>query len=194
MEWLETLGQVVSGGALGTIGGIFTKWMDGRHELAMEKIKADERQKERDHDLETMKFEATSAENLAIIKANGEERVADISGMVASINAEAKGATWSKGWADKLSGAWACVIAFLLGLVDVVRGSIRPWIVASLTLFMMWFMKVSLNKIPDHQATELFIGYIGKVLDMTIFLWGVSVGWYFSSRPQNRNGMALKSY
>ncbi len=194
MEWVSTAMELISGGAFGALGGIFTKWLEGRQELKKLELEADERQKERDHDLATMQFEATSAERLAIVKANGEERIADLGAMAESIKAEAKGATWSKGWADKVSGFWAGIIAFLLGTVDVIRGLIRPGITTALTVFVIWFVAISLDKIPDGQANELFIQYLGKVIDMAMFLWGVSVGWYFSSRPQNRGGMSLKSY
>lgn len=185
MEWLASIfsggTSAIFGGVLGAIGGVFQKWMDYRQQIKLAELQSIERNKERTHDLAVMDREAVQAEKLAVIKTDGEIRVADLSALQESIKNEGAGATWSSAWAGKLSGLWANIAGMCLVVVDMVRGLTRPGITLGLVLLVA-YMFVRVSEISGNMTQEQAFEICQDITNMTLFLAATAVSWWFGSR------------
>ena len=193
MEILATLGSLLTGGAAGGLIGLLGTWLRGReereakridhaHQLEMRRIDLEEMSREADLHLRQTQAEidgqkAKAAGELAIA-----QEVAAGQAQVASYAADR--ATYSAGWAGKLKGAWGGVIAFLLALVDVARGLIRPiltvYLVMVLTAISLHLYRLSvIQTVQSEQAWALLAQVVGDIA----FLTSTAVTWWFGSRP-----------
>lgn len=189
---LDAILGVATSGTSGIIGGVFggllswaKGWQENRHELKLIELQLQEKSKDREHDLAVMDREATSAEKLALIRSEGELNVAEMSAMAEAIKAEARGATWSKGVIGTLSGFWASLAGFLLTLVDVVRGLIRPvltlYLVGLVTAIFLRVWSQSTGFDADQNFTLII-----RIVDMVLFLTCTAVGFWFGSRGTSK--------
>lgn len=189
---LNGAGVAATGGVSAILGGVFggvlswfKGWQEDRHEAKMVELKMQDKALDRQHELACMDREAESAERLALIRSEGEQSVAELSALEQAIKAEARGATWSKAALGNLQGFWAGLVAFLLAMVDVVRGLTRPVITAYLVglvtvMFVQLMTKVT--GIDSNQAFTLVL----RIVDMVLFLTCTAVGFWFGSRGTSR--------
>ncbi|MEW6488621.1 MAG: hypothetical protein AB1578_12015 [Thermodesulfobacteriota bacterium] len=174
--------SAVAGGLFGTVGSLAKGWLEARHEKQMAELRMQERDADRSHELAVMDREAEHAAHLASIEAAKEERVADLGALQTSLLQEAQGATWSAPWAARLGGFWAGLVGVGLGLVDIVRGLMRPLITTyllGLTTALTVRVFGQMGGLDDAHAFDLLL----KIVDMVLFLSCTSVGWWFGSRP-----------
>lgn len=188
-------GAVASGGLsaiFGGITGLVGVWIRQRYELKkaehdfeLEKIRIADRKNERAHDLVVLQKEADTAEQRAKATYRENELMGDIKGFLASIKSDqAKYAT-----ADVLKsmtdGKLKSAVVFLLALVDVCRGMTRPvitWLSAYLVASVWWKVSGKLfAKIAEDKGASLLLAT--QSLNMIFYVAGMSIGWWFGSRP-----------
>lgn len=186
------------GSIFGGVLGIFKGWQEHKHQLAIMELQSKERIADRTHELSVLDKEADRAIQVSTIEANQLIATGDQKALAASIYAENKGATWSAGWRDKLTGSvggfFAGIIAVSLGLVDVIRGLFRP-VAASFLMGVTTKMYLdlaarvgALDSMTSDQAFALYMQIVGMIL----FLTGTAVGWYFAARPTSQIGRNQK--
>lgn len=174
--------SAVVGGLFGTFGSLFKGWLESRHERNMASLRAAERAADRSHELAVMDREAQHATALATVQAAQVERVADLETLQTSLLEEARGATWSAPWAQRLSGWWAGLVGLGLGAVDMVRGLMRPLITVYLIGLTTALALRILGQSAGLDAPQAF-DLLLKITDMVLFLTCTAVGWWFGSRP-----------
>lgn len=189
---LDAILGVATSGTSGIIGGLFggalswaKGWQDNRHEVKLIELQLQEKARDREHDLAVMDREAESAASLAQIRSEGEQSLAEMNAMSDAIKAEMAGATWSKDTIGTLSGVWASLAGFLLTLVDVVRGLIRPL----LTLYLVGLVTAIFLRVWSQSTgfdAEQNFTLIIRIVDMVLFLTCTAVGFWFGSRGLSR--------
>lgn len=186
---------LASGGLSAFFGGIVGlagSWVRQRFELkkaeldlTRDKIQADDRNRERIHELAILDKEADTAERRAKIQLEETSLKGTLDNIIESIKADR--ATYSTGALDKMpDGFFKGLSIFLLVVVDFCRGMTRPaitWISTYLVVSVWWKVSGSLfEKIAEDKSTATAIAY--RSLDMIFFVAGMSIGWWFGSRPQ----------
>lgn len=137
MDFLgDVIGVVASGGfgaIFGGITGLVGTWLKSKHERDMLKIKLEEKQKDREHDLAVMKMEGENAIAVAEIQRQEADDVASAAALQASYKMEpkryAEGMTFPDNWYGRILKA---LVTFLMFCLDFFRGVMRP----GLTLYM----------------------------------------------------------
>jgi len=94
-------------------------------------------------------------------------------------------ATYSEKIVDKMGGG-AAVVGFLLALVDVIRGLVRP----AITLYFVYFVaklwadvKVDILAKIKTVGETMGVMLTVRVVDAALFLALTAVGWWFGTRP-----------
>ena len=197
----ETLLSFLTGGGSSLITGVITSVGGGiigllgakgrqKHDLDMKKVDIsgkvldnEDKALERSHELLIMDSEAKYANEIALIRKEEAKEAGSMKLMLESFKNDS--AKYSKGWANKMSSGWAGFIGVMLGLIDVMRGSVRPvitYVCGYLLLDLWWTVKLHLIvKIADD---PVFRNYFAMtVVDMTLFIISMSIGWWFGSRP-----------
>ena len=178
--------SALAGGVTGFIGGIFRQ----RHDRKMKEIELKEKQieiaendKDRQFQLDVMDKEAENAEKIAKIQFDEKKFTGDMNALMASIKADQ--ASYSKAWAEKVSPGMANIIGLGLGIVDTIRGLIRPGITLYLVYLMADIWKSAKASLLSKIATDekFAAAFSLRVTDMIMYLTGLSVGWWFGSRP-----------
>ena len=176
MDILGLLGSVVSGGVTGVLGSALTgvieyknKQLQFKHDLEMEKAAR-----------ETMEAEWAQRTKVAQIEGDTQKDVAASQAFQTSILADK--ATYSTGIAfDKLKGGW--IYAFLMVLVDFLRGIIRP-LSTILFITMTFVMYASLKGKVDAAGTDpkALMVLFDQVVTVILYLATTTVCWWFGAR------------
>jgi len=198
MEWVTSIftggASAIFGGVLGTIGGIFTKWMDHKNKMEEMELESKERAADRAHDLACIAAETEKATKIANLQAEKEmdlartnaaaqQMLAEFTTLNKAIDAEAAGATWSTAWASKLSGAWAGLAGMMMVIVDMVRGLTRP----GLTLYLVILVTIMYNSMVQKATVltaEQSFQVCNSIVNMALFLASSAVSFWFGSRGQ----------
>lgn len=190
---LETL----FGGVTGLIGTLAGGW------FKLKQAKLDMEIKKQDHNFELQKIEKETESMIAETKANIRMTESKIEGEVelrdADIYAlsqkEGNKSLFSNKWIDGLlsiTGWWriitlpiASLIAILFGVVDFIRGLVRPVLtlyLVAVTTWVTWMawqiMQIDGIALTNIQATEIFKDIISTVTYLTIS----AVLWWFGDR------------
>lgn len=188
--------ETILGGVTGLIGNIVTGWMNyktmkakNEHEVAMLKAES-----------EAMKLEAEMNIKITEAKIQGEVELADTQ---AYIESQKSGQTryFSDRWVDKLLSVdgkvskWfalpaAILIAFMFGIVDWLRGFMRPALTLYLTgmstviTYMAWdiMQKYGMEQMSVDQA----LGVYNNVITIIIYLTVSCVTWWFGDRRMEK--------
>jgi len=187
------------GGIIGLAGSVFQHFLkvkekkaDQAHELAM-----------RQEDRKDMVEESRLRVKEATVKVEGQAKIANIEMLAEELQAEEANvgrsydndkAAYSK-WSG-LTGAWGAFAKFMLAMVDVVRGFIRPaittWGVCTLT-WLAYSITQALGGLPalvekdPAQAWSMLL----TVVNAIVFIATTSGVWWFGSRKirtQSGNG------
>lgn len=171
---LDSILSVAAGGVTGLLGsvvaavsGFVTTRQRNAHDLEMRKL-----------DLEMMDREAKYRADLAQVESEARVSVAESEALAASYAADR--ATYAT------AAGGNSVLAMLLGLVDFVRGLVRP----ALTLYLVWLVwdlrsevRDILERIGlDSLQTPAAMGIYGDVADMILYLASTCVAWWFGTR------------
>lgn len=188
--------ETILGGVTGLIGNVVTGWMNyktmkakNEHEVAMLKAES-----------EAMKLEAEMNIKITEAKIQGEVELADTQ---AYIESQKSGQTryFSDRWVDKLLSVdgkvskWfalpaAILIAFMFGIVDWLRGFMRPALTIYLTgmstviTYMAWeiMQKYGMEQMSVDQA----LGVYNNVITIIIYLTVSCVTWWFGDRRMEK--------
>ena len=172
--------SAIGGGIIGGIASIFRL----RHDFKMEKLKIEDRDKERENNIVVQKLEIAGAEKMKKLKMDELVTTKDFEGLITSVKSDM--AAYSKAFADKMSPWAANIVGVMLGFVDFCRGMIRPGIAVYSVYFMfnkIWRLipqsawDAVFNK-PEIAATMAM-----ATLNACIFMSTTAVAWWFGSRP-----------
>lgn len=189
-EIVGIVGTAASGGLLGLAGtGIqaLLKYFEVREErkteIALRELDIKEIEAERllaiqQAEIDLNKIREQSAGDLAIM----EERVA---GEVMTASYDADRASYSHESVQYLTGFWKNLAGFLLAVVDVVRGMMRPLItlytLGLLTAIGWLTYRATKGAIPEMPTLWL------EIVQAVILLSTTSVTWWFGSRQLRRH-------
>lgn len=184
---------ILSGGATGLLGLLLQKWSEHKkqqHDLEVLKVN-------HANAIELRKLDLEAQERIANRTAEAQERVAELEALSRETEAqersfqashEADKATYTPMAAvDRMAGSksrWVRfvggLVTLLLGLVDVLRGSIRPgvtiYVLVLLTLLVVWVQDMYARSqlvLTPAQTQELAMQIIGTVtyLCTTVTVW-----------------------
>jgi len=185
----------VSTGGLSTIaGGLFGfvgSWLQKKQELEVLKLQYADKKSEREHEFQTMQYEASSEQELerikgAIAKELAEERTKMVETSAEYSALEKSYSNDKRSWSNnvKLTGLWRNLGNFTLICVDVFRGIIRPAITTYAMFFLTYmFIKFqgSITKLTQDQIFQLLL----CVMNASLFITTKSVVWWYGSRGKN---------
>lgn len=183
--------SAAGGGLIGLLGTALKQWQERK-----------EREAERAHqirmreaDLQEMRAEADLRLRQTEAEFEGRKAVADIEAQAArDVAAEATRqasyghdkATYAGSWAGRLlKGFWGALAGFLLVLVDVARGVIRPATTVYLLVIisvMAWQLHVlvqTFGAVTPEQAWPLYM----RVVDAIVFMTMTALTWWFGASP-----------
>lgn len=172
------ISTLISGGLIGVIGSIFTnifdffkKRQDNKQEIELRRL-----------DIQMMDKEYQSRERIASINMETEmEKSADA---ILTASYAADRATYAN--KSKLGP----VSNFLMVLVDLIRGLVRP----VMTAYMVWevhHMRGTVEQIIattglDAMTAPVAMDIYQMIVDMTLFLAAASFTWWFGTRLKNQ--------
>lgn len=184
----ELIGQgllaIVSGGATGLLGIVFQRIFDHwKNKQELDKLKAQHEHERgmRKLDAEIMAQEWAARTKVAEVEAAGREAVADSQAFAASFALE------PKLYSEKVKPGK--VAGFMLVLVDVIRGIVRP----GLTLYLAWIatslyeQNRALVAVLDLQTdTTKILGIYEQIVVTLLYLFTTCVLWYFGTRNRQQ--------
>ena len=176
---LESLGAILSGGVTGLIGSAITSYTDLKkqkmllaHKEVMERLSFD-----------MMKLEAESKIKVVEVETEGKISVADAQLLAESYKADR--ATYST------EGKRNVVVEFLLGLVDVCRGSVRPLLTYYFTvLISIQFFRFFSSYSELNTSPEVLGEMLNKITITILYVGTTVVLWWFGTRNKlfDKNG------
>ena len=183
---LSALGGVATGligNLLTSVTGYFTQRQKNKHDVAMHQYALEERKQEAALEIQVDKNHT-----------DGELAIAETQGFNALLK-EANKASLDSGILKKLfENPWTMLfgvlIAFLLGLVDVVKAVIRPALTIYLVALTTYLTQTSIDIISIHdellstaEAKAIFMMVLEIILYLTISI----VTWWFGDRRTAKN-------
>jgi hypothetical protein len=198
---LAILGTIISsvlgGGATGLLGVFVQRFFDMKNksqDIDIIKLNHSNAIDLKRVDMEAAKDKYEANKNIAVVEANSREAVALEERLAKEFDAEQKSVQESMR-TDKSSyytGPSTGFIGFLLGIVDFIRGLVRPlltaYLVGLLTYVFWWTQgvvaKMGVQQFTQAEAKDLVMQITGAV----IYLATVSVVWWFGTRPPKKSG------
>lgn len=184
---LDLIGALVSsilaGGATGLVGVAIQRWADYKNkqlDLQLEKQRGDLELAKRDKDAVIMEKEWA-----------GRTRVAEVEGAAAMDTAESQAfaasfqhdkATYSDGVLDKLRGWWGQLLRFLLGLVDVIRGIVRPGLTIYLCVITTMIYDDAQRRMGSDLTAAQALELVKMIVATVLYLTTTCVLWWFGTR------------
>lgn len=169
---LSVLTSALSGGFIGTVGSLASKWLEGKQKKEQEEISLNKLREQNAHEKAMVQMQLEGQKNIKLIEAEEAWHTADFNALAKSL--EADSATYSKVDVSKAS-PW-------LVAVDFVRGMMRPLITGSLVAYCVW---MSFYIFADYGAeldkTQM-AATVFAVIDSMSALTGLAVSWWFGSR------------
>lgn len=169
---LDTILDIATSGGFGAITGLFGGYLQKKHELKLEALRAQTRREDREANLEEMKIE-----NSHVLEVEDKKiEVAEAEGAVAVEKLE------TKGFVESIKNQ---AISTGITFVDGVRGLMRP-IITSYLLLIATIITINLHTLVGGleggmtraTAEELYV----HIIHQLIFLTVTAVSWWFASR------------
>ena len=176
------LSAILSGGATGLIGVAIQRFADYKNKMAdLEKMKIQHEHERglRELDAKIMEQEWAGRTKVAQVEAAGAEAVADAQAFAASFQLE------PKLYSEKVKPGK--VGGFLLILLDVLRGVVRP----GLTLYLCWIATVmyeqsrAIMAVGDISAVSLLDTH-KQLVSTLLYLFTTCVLWWFGTRNKGQ--------
>ena len=179
---LGLLGSVFSGGATGLLGVVAQRFADYKNrqlEMALEKQRGETEIAKRKADQEIMATEYAGKLKVAQEEGATARDVAESKAFEASVLREP----------ERYSAAGSATAGqnWLLVLLDVLRGSVRPLLtiyLCALTTY-VWFQVRTLVATEDLQPQDV-LGIWTKVVDTILYLFTTCTLWYFGTRNKQQ--------
>jgi len=186
--------ETILGGLTGLVGSVVTSIMNyktmkakNEHELAMIQAQT-----------AAMKAEAEAQIQVTKAQIEGAVELADAQSYMASQrsgNEVLFGENWvdkllaTTGWLSWIAGPVACIVAFLFGLVDWLRGLMRPLMTAYLVGMSTYITYLAWNIVQKYgqgmtsgEATAIYRSVIEVILYLTVSC----VTWWFGDRTMSK--------
>lgn len=184
MGIIEFLSSAAFGGITGLVGGLVNRVADyfttkelHKHEQTM-----------LDKNTEYLRIETERDVQVAREESNRVREQSDAQLMEASFKADQAtyfSPTLASGLPDWIQG----VAAFLMALVDFVRGMTRPGLTLYLCILttLMYLQMIDLLRALDQSAFDpaLAVDIVQKIVAGVIYLATMAVGWWFASRQKS---------
>ena len=182
MGLLEIVGTIVSGGATGLIGVVAQRVADYKNkqlDMQLEAQRFSHEVEKRKIDMEIMKQEWAGRAQVAVEEARGAEAVADAKALAASFAMEPQSYVGDR----KLTSRQV----WLMVLLDVLRGSIRPVLtiyLCVLTTYVWFQVQTVLGKQQLDVAGAVAVWNL--VVQTILYLTTTCVLWWFGTRNKGK--------
>lgn len=173
------LSTIFAGGATGLIGVVFQRFFDyqnKKQDLIAARDRMAHEVKLREADAKIMEQEWKGRTQVAEVEAAGKEAVADSQAFAASFNEPIR-------YSENVKTG--PVTGFLLVLLDLTRGIVRP----GLTLYLCWIATQMYNEqralatiIDASTQPEAIIGMLRLIIETLLYLFTTCVLWWFGTR------------
>lgn len=185
---LDLIGTIISsilaGGATGLIGVVAQRWADYKNkqlDLQLEKQRGELELAKRDKDAVILAQEWAGRVRVADVEAGAKMDEAESKAFSASFQHDK--AAYSTGALDKLKGWWGQLMRFLLGMVDVIRGLVRPGLtvylcVVTTLMYLEASRRLCATDLTAAQALEL----VKMIVATVLYLTTTCVLWWFGTR------------
>lgn len=184
---LELIGTLVSsilaGGATGLLGVVAQRWADYKNkqlDLALEKQRGELELAKRDKDAVIMAQEWAGRTRVAEVEAGAVVDTAEAQAFAASFQHDK--ATYSDGVLDKLRGWWGQLLRFLLGLVDVIRGIVRPGLTIYLCVITTMMYADAQRLVGAGLTAAQALELVKMIVATVLYLTTTCVLWWFGTR------------
>ena len=184
---LDLIGTLVSsilaGGATGLLGVIAQRWADYKNkqlDLALEKQRGELELAKRDKDAVIMEKEWAGRTRVADVESNAKMDTAESQAFAASFQHDK--ATYSVGALDKLRGWWGQLLRFLLGLVDVIRGVVRPGLTIYLCVITTLMYADAHRLVGGGLTATEALDLVKMIVATVLYLTTTCVLWWFGTR------------
>ena len=170
----EAITSILSGGLTGILGSAISRYS----EFKTRKLELEVELKRGEQDLKQIELESARDVQIAEREAASAELSAEHQALSASHAAD------SASYLQAAKSGWT---RLLMGLVDFVRGLMRPAITIYLIVLTSWIAKTLYDLVLRYQheafsATQAF-GLWSEVINMVLYLTSAAVLWWFGSRP-----------
>lgn len=173
--------QLILGPILGTVGGLFNRWID----LKGEKQKADEREKERSHELAVMDKEYAIAERRATLEASIRESEADARAFEASYQF-ANDRLLPEG--SKLSPAQRWLALGVDAFSRLIRPMSTVWYQLALGGVFVWSALELRQRGLEALSAEQFGALVSEIIYSIVALAETTLLWWFGIRGTSKRG------
>ncbi len=185
LDILGTLfSSILAGGATGLIGVIAQRWADYKNkqlDITAAKDRMAHEAVMRDKDAAILSQEWAGRTRVAEVEAGATIDATEAQAFTASFQHDK--AAYSVGAIDKLKGWWGQCMRFLLGLVDVIRGLVRPGLTVYLCavttlMYLEASQRLGAEDLTAAQALEL----VKMIVATVLYLTTTCVLWWFGTR------------
>lgn len=176
----DLAGSVLSGGVTSLLGVGLKSFFDFKNK----KLDFEQALKMKEADAKIMQQEWEARSKVASIEAAGAAEVAATNAFAKSYDLEPKSyVTDMKAPTGKFGSVIAAIVYMLLGILDFVKGIIRPGMALYLTVFATMTAAAVRTELKSHPITDDQAYTIAmQVVSTTLYLWTTCVLWYFGAR------------
>ena len=175
--------QLILGPILGTVGGLFNRWLD----LKGEKQKAEEREKERGHELAVMDKEYALAERKATLEASIRESEADARAFEASYQF-ANERLLPDG--TKLTPGQRWLALGVDAFTRLIRPTSTVWYQLALAGVFVWSALELRRRGMDALSAEQLGTLVSEIVYSIVAIAETTLFWWFGIRGTSKRGAA----
>jgi hypothetical protein len=178
MSLVDFLSNAAPGGILGSLGGIASKFIEGKHAIELKKLDNDKELRLSAHEMALTKVQLTTSLSIAELDARKDIAIADANVQIASYGND----TGTYAGMDVSKSHWALIFT------DAVRGLVRPMLTATLVAFNVviafWLWEKNGVKLTGNESYVLLSTMINNIALCT----SMAISWYFGARTHRAEG------
>lgn len=178
MALMDIISNAATGGLLGSVGGIASKFIEGKHAIKLKELDNDLQTKLSAHEIALTKLQFESQRTIAEIDAGKEIAVADAALQSASYGND----TAAYASVDVSRSHWSML------LVDAIRGLVRPLLTTVLVVFNVviafWLWDKNGATMDGKDSYSL----LKTMVDNLALCTSLAISWYFGARAHRAEG------
>lgn len=184
MDFLDLIvggiGSIFSGGITGILGAVITKFAEYKQrqqDIKVLQINNEHELRLRDADAKIMQEEWAGRERLALVEGETRQQVAADEAFAESYKME------PKRYSEFRDAPW--IIQFLLGILDVVRGLVRPGLtvyLAALTTMIYWEFQALMETYAITPSADQSMAMMQLMVSTFLYLFTTAFLWWFGTR------------
>lgn len=178
---------VLSGGATGLIGVLIQRYFDLQHkkqDIELTKLQLA-------NNIELSKMETERTVRVSELELEGTVAQADANIMTASFAHDQ--ANYLDPQAQRRKGVIGGVVTMMMGVVDFLRGILRPgmtaYLCALVTVMFHWARDLA-EKHGYHMTAEQAYSLVLQIVATILYCWTTATLWWFGTRPPKGTGAA----